>query len=68
MKNKVKKKEIIRYVPVYLLILPSLIYIFINNYIPMGGIIVAFKQFSAKKGIWGSDWIGFKSGYTIDKS
>ena len=61
MKNKVKKKEIIRYLPVYLLILPSLIYIFINNYIPMGGIIVAFKQFSAKKGIWGSDWIGFKN-------
>ena len=61
MKNKVKKKEIIRYLPVYLLILPSLIYIFINNHIPMGGIIVAFKQFSAKKGIWGSDWIGFKN-------
>lgn len=58
---KIRKKEIIRYLPVYILILPSLIYIFINNYIPMAGIVVAFKQFSAKKGIWGSKWIGLKN-------
>lgn len=58
---KLRKKEIIRYLPVYILILPSLIYIFINNYIPMAGIVVAFKQFSAKKGIWGSKWIGLKN-------
>ncbi|MGI6173779.1 MAG: ABC transporter permease [Christensenellales bacterium] len=30
----------------------------IFNYIPMGGIVLAFKKFSARKGIWGSPWAG----------
>ena len=59
--QKIRKKDLLRYLPVYLLILPSLVYIFINNYIPMAGIIVAFKKYSAKKGIFGSDWIGLKN-------
>ena len=60
-KQRINKKILLRYLPVYLLILPSLVYIFINNYIPMAGIIVAFKKYSAKKGIFGSDWIGLKN-------
>lgn len=45
-----------QFIPLYLLILPGAIYLFINNYIPMTGIIVAFKDYSKKKGIFGSDW------------
>ena len=47
-----------QYIPLYLLFLPGAIYLLINNYIPMGGIIVAFKQYNARAGIMGSPWNG----------
>ncbi|QUI24466.1 sugar ABC transporter permease [Vallitalea pronyensis] len=40
----------------YLLMVLPLIYIIVFKYVPMGGIIIAFKDFIAKKGIWGSEW------------
>ena len=54
-------KEFKRFWPIYLLMVPGLAYLFINNYMPLPGIIVAFKQYNAKLGIWGSKWIGFKN-------
>jgi putative aldouronate transport system permease protein len=39
--------------------LPALIYMALFNYAPLWGIQIAFKKFSAAKGIWGSRWIGF---------
>lgn len=61
--KKAKKKrmswaQMKQYIPLYLMLLPACIYFFINNYIPMPGIIVAFKKYSKKKGIYGSDWCG----------
>ncbi len=50
-----------RYLPLYLMFLPGGIYLFINNYIPMAGIIVAFKNYNARQGIWGSPWAGLKN-------
>lgn len=50
-----------RYLPLYLMFLPGGIYLFINNYIPMAGIIVAFKNYNARQGIWKSAWAGFKN-------
>ncbi len=47
--------------PIYLMALPGLIYLFINNYMPMPGIILAFKNYKAKLGIYGSPWAGFKN-------
>ncbi|WP_246066808.1 ABC transporter permease [Paenibacillus koleovorans] len=43
-----------------ILILPVLLYYFIFHYIPMYGVIIAFKNFKPLKGILGSDWVGFK--------
>ena len=40
---------------------PGMLYFFINNYMPMPGIIVAFKKYSKRKGIYGSDWCGLKN-------
>ncbi len=37
-----------------------LIYIIVFNYIPMSGIIIAFKDYSFRAGIFGSEWVGFK--------
>lgn len=41
-----------------ILILPVIAYFFIFQYIPMYGVIIAFKDFSVYKGIVGSNWIG----------
>ena len=45
----------------YLMFLPGAVYLIINNYIPMTGLVVAFKDYSAKRGIWGSNWAGLKN-------
>lgn len=37
-----------------------LILVFVFSYIPMFGIVIAFKDFSPRKGIMGSDWVGLK--------
>ena len=55
-KKKIRWK---RFLPMYMLALPGFIYIICNNYIPMFGIVIAFKRLSMKKGIFGSDWCGF---------
>lgn len=39
--------------------LPMIIYLFIFNYIPMFGIVLAFKNFNYRQGILGSPWVGF---------
>ena len=44
----------------YLLLLPGLLYLLIFCYGPMYGIQIAFKDYRASKGIWGSDWVGLK--------
>ena len=59
--HKMNRKRIRRFIPVYLIMLPGLIYLFINNYMPMPGLIVAFKQYNIKKGIYGSAWVGLKN-------
>lgn len=50
-----------RSIPIYLMALPGLIYLFINNYMPMPGIVLAFKNYKARKGIYGSPWAGLKN-------
>ncbi len=44
----------------YLLLLPALVYLLVFHYGPMYGIQIAFKDYRASKGIWGSDWVGLK--------
>ena len=45
---------------VYFLIAPVLIWLIIYSYVPMYGIILAWKDYSAAKGIWGSKWVGWE--------
>ncbi|MDQ0872914.1 putative aldouronate transport system permease protein [Paenibacillus sp. V4I3] len=45
---------------IYLMVLPVVLYFFIFKYFPMYGAVIAFKDFSPAKGIWGSDWVGFQ--------
>ncbi len=48
-------------IPLYTMMIPGFIYLFINNYLPMAGLVVAFKQYDARKGIFGTDFIGFQN-------
>lgn len=43
----------------WMLVLPGFILTFIFCYLPMFGIVIAFKKFNPNLGIWGSKWVGF---------
>ena len=43
--------------PLTLMALPALIVMFLFRYLPMSGLLLAFKRFSVRKGIFGSDWV-----------
>ncbi len=56
-KKKNRKKNLM-----YLLfLLPGLLYLLINNYIPMFGVFIVFKNIDYVKGIFKSDWIGLQN-------
>ena len=55
---KKKKNKVKEYLPLYLMMLPGFIYLLINNYLPMTGIILAFKKLNFSKGILASPWAG----------
>lgn len=55
------KKSLRRYWPLYVMLLPGSLYLLINNYIPMAGIVVAFKQYNVRDGIYKSPGIGLKN-------
>lgn len=42
----------------YLMLLPVLAWYIIFCYAPMGGLVLAFKKYSFKLGVWGSKWVG----------
>jgi putative aldouronate transport system permease protein len=43
----------------YLMVLPAMLFIFLLKYLPMPGLVIAFKNYNFRKGIWGSSWAGF---------
>lgn len=43
----------------YFMLIPGALYFILFRYIPMGGLIIAFKEYSPFKGIWDSPWVGF---------
>lgn len=59
-------KRIKRYRALLLMLVPGLAYLFINNYLPMFGVVIAFKDLDfANRGLLGlvfkSDWVGLKN-------
>lgn len=58
MRNTLKYMR--QHVWLYLMLLPGLLYFILFRYVPMGGLVIAFKDFSPFKGIWGSPWVGFQ--------
>ena len=56
--KKNTRKRIKKYLPLYLLAIPGIVYLIINNYLPMMGLVLAFKKYSFAKGIVESPWNG----------
>lgn len=45
----------------YLFLLPTIAYFLVFRYYPMYGLQIAFRNYKAVKGIWGSPWVGLKN-------
>ncbi|GHU86641.1 sugar ABC transporter permease [Spirochaetia bacterium] len=58
MKRSIKKTLL---TPLNLMVIPGMLYLLINNYIPMAGVLIAFKRINYSKGIFLSDWIGLEN-------
>jgi putative aldouronate transport system permease protein len=56
-----KKGMMKKQTPLLLIAAPGLLYLLINNYIPMAGIFIAFKKIDYAKGIVRSPWVGFSN-------
>ena len=54
------KKALRRYWQLYLIIIPAIVAVFIFHYVPIYGVQIAFRDYRASKGIWGSNWVGLK--------
>ncbi len=61
--NRAKKKKTDwkHWLPFYLMGVPGFIYLLINNYLPLAGLQIAFKQFNYRDGMWGSKWNDFEN-------
>lgn len=53
-------REISRYKTIYVMLIPIVLFYGIFHYGPMYGLLIAFKDYSPKQGIWGSEWVGIK--------
>lgn len=63
MKVEVRKKQgflqkLFRYRTMLLMLLPSMLLVVVFSYLPMGGLVLAFKRFNYTGGIFGSPWVG----------
>ena len=53
--RRVKRKRVL-----YLMLLPGMLLLLIFHYIPMWGVLIAFKDYRVLKGILASNWVGLK--------
>ena len=58
-KQKSTVQYMIQHKWLYLLLLPGFLYLILFRYVPMGGLVIAFKNYSPFIGIWNSPWVGF---------
>lgn len=55
------KKTFVRDRYLLILMIPGLLYFILFRYAPMGGLVIAFKDYSIFKGMWESDWVGLEN-------
>ena len=52
--------HLLKYKERYLLPIPALVLLLVFRYVPMAGIVLAWKQFTVIRGLFGSPWAGWK--------
>lgn len=52
--------DLVRNWQLYAMVALPLALLVVFSYIPMTGVVIAFKDYSLRRGIWGSDWVGLK--------
>lgn len=72
MKSKIASagKELWKNKVLFLMLAPAVLHVFLFSYIPMSGVVIAFKKFNFRDGIFGSPWVGldnFKFFFTTGK-
>ncbi len=58
--RKTAVKRLLESWQLYVLLLPTMAYMLIFNYVPMYGLQIAFRDYEARSGFWGSTWVGAK--------
>ena len=56
-----KWKRVLRNWQLYVFLIPTILYFLIFRYYPMYGLQIAFRNYKASKGIWGSQWVGMRN-------
>lgn len=59
--GKQKKNSVKKFIPLYIMALPALIYLFVNNYMPLYGMQLAFRELDYSKGVFNGKFVGFKN-------
>jgi putative aldouronate transport system permease protein len=57
--TRVSVSRVLKHRALHLMLLAPVLYLVINNYLPMVGVIIAFKNVNYARGIFRSDWVGF---------
>ncbi|GGD97832.1 ABC transporter permease [Paenibacillus nasutitermitis] len=52
------RKRLLINIPLFVMFIPIIVYFLVFRYIPMLGLVVAFKDYNFTDGIWGSPWVG----------
>lgn len=47
--------------PLYLIMIPGIVYLIVYRYLPMGGLVMAFQNFRIARGFTGSAWVGWNN-------
>lgn len=55
------KKDIIKNYQLYLLMIPGFLLLILFKIGPVGAMVIAFEDFSAAKGVFGSTWVGLEN-------
>ncbi|UKS28415.1 ABC transporter permease subunit [Paenibacillus sp. HWE-109] len=58
--TKGRSVKLLKYWDLFLMILPAVILTILFKYLPMYGVIIAFKDYNLMKGVWQSDWVGLQ--------
>ncbi|WP_018751973.1 ABC transporter permease [Paenibacillus sanguinis] len=60
-KEAPQKRRFRKYLPLTIMVLPGVLYFLLNNYLPMFGLVIAFKDIDFSQGILASDWAGLQN-------